>query len=107
MGTPSAVPVMPPKLLVMSERCTPDSISTLGPLEPSPGYGPAVSPGAAATHSSAAVAAVVVEPAVVAPAVVDPGPGSVVQPTASPTAPTPATPNSPRSAARRFITARS
>ena len=36
-GTPSALPVAPPKLLVMSLRTTPLSASTSGPFEPSPG----------------------------------------------------------------------
>ena len=41
-GTPSAtVPVS--MLVVRSERSMPDASSTSGPLEPSPGYGPAVS----------------------------------------------------------------
>ena len=35
----------------------PDSISTFGPLLPSPGYGPAVSCGAAAAHEAASVVA--------------------------------------------------
>ena len=42
-GTPSAVPDSPPKLLRMSLRTTPLVASTLGPLDPSPGYGPSVS----------------------------------------------------------------
>ncbi len=37
MGTPSATPDASPKLLVMSLRTTPLSVSTFGPLEPSPG----------------------------------------------------------------------
>jgi len=41
----------------MSLRTTPLSVSALGPLEPSPGYGPAVSSGI----SSAAVVALGVE----------------------------------------------
>lgn len=44
-GTPAAVPEYAPKLLVMSLRATPDSMRTLGPLLPSPGYGPAISCG--------------------------------------------------------------
>src|SRR6266545_260731 len=44
-GTPSAVPLADPKLERMSLRTMPDWVSTLGPLEPSPGYGPAVSCG--------------------------------------------------------------
>ena len=39
------MPEAPPKLLVMSRRTTPLSVSALGPLEPSPGKGPAVSSG--------------------------------------------------------------
>jgi hypothetical protein len=42
-GTPSAVVVEEPKLERMSLRTMPESSSTLGPLDPSPGYGPAVS----------------------------------------------------------------
>src|SRR5829696_4881882 len=60
-GTPSAVPVMPSKLVVMSLRTTPLSASASGPFEPSPGYGPAVSSGMIV--QSVTVAAV--EPAVV------------------------------------------
>ncbi|WP_249266469.1 MULTISPECIES: hypothetical protein [unclassified Pseudonocardia] len=45
MGTPSAVALPVPKLDRMSLRTTPDSVSTFAPLEPSPGYGPAVSSG--------------------------------------------------------------
>ena len=44
-GTPSAVPVAPPKLERMSERTTPSWPSTSGPFVPSAGYGPAVSSG--------------------------------------------------------------
>lgn len=44
-GTPSALPLAVPKLEVMSLRTTPLSFRTFTPLEPSPGYGPAVSPG--------------------------------------------------------------
>ena len=36
----------------MSERTTPDSVSTLGPLEPSPGKGPAVSSGISPSATS-------------------------------------------------------
>ncbi len=36
-GTPAAVPVDEPKLEVMSLRTMPLSVSTFGPLEPSPG----------------------------------------------------------------------
>jgi hypothetical protein len=43
-GTPSAVPV-DPMLERMSLRTMSASMSTFGPLEPSPGYGPAVSSG--------------------------------------------------------------
>src|SRR3954454_9762150 len=45
MGTPSAVPLDPPKLDRMSRRTMPLCSSTSGPLEPSPGNGPAVSSG--------------------------------------------------------------
>src|SRR5262245_39015523 len=44
-GTPSATPVAEPKLDRMSLRTTPLSASASGPLDPSPGYGPAVSSG--------------------------------------------------------------
>jgi hypothetical protein len=45
IGTPSAVPDEPPKLERMSLRTMPLCSRTSGPLEPSPGYGPAVSSG--------------------------------------------------------------
>src|SRR5918999_4403355 len=45
VGTPSATPEALPKLFVMSPRTTPLSVRTLGPLDPSPGNGPAVSSG--------------------------------------------------------------
>ena len=45
VGTPSAVPDADPMLLRMSLRTTSASVSTFGPLDPSPGYGPAVSSG--------------------------------------------------------------
>ena len=44
-GTPSATVVDEPKLEVMSARTIPLSERTSGPLEPSPGNGPAVSSG--------------------------------------------------------------
>jgi hypothetical protein len=44
-GTPVALVVLAPKLEVMSLRTMPLSVSTLVPLEPSPGYGPDVSSG--------------------------------------------------------------
>ena len=44
-ATPSAVPERPAKLERMSLRTTPVWLRTLAPLEPSPGYGPAVSSG--------------------------------------------------------------
>src|SRR6187549_454814 len=47
-GTPSAVPLRPPKLERMSLRTTPEVVSTLGPFDPSPGNGPAVSFGTSA-----------------------------------------------------------
>src|SRR5262245_1615452 len=43
-GTPRATPA-PMRLVRMSWRTTPFWLSTLGPFEPSPGYGPAVSVG--------------------------------------------------------------
>ena len=53
-GTPSAVPEDAPKLDVMSLRTMPLSVSTLGPLEPSPGNGPAVSSGITGAQATAA-----------------------------------------------------
>lgn len=44
-GTPAAVPLRPAKLARMSPRTTPLWLSTVGPFEPSAGYGPAVSSG--------------------------------------------------------------
>jgi hypothetical protein len=44
-GTPSATPVAEPMLERRSLRTMSASVSTLGPLEPSPGNGPAVSSG--------------------------------------------------------------
>ena len=44
-GMPAALVVLEPKLEVMSLRTMPLSVSTFAPLEPSPGYGPAVSSG--------------------------------------------------------------
>src|SRR5262245_31611044 len=44
-GTPSATPLAEPMLRVMSERTTPSWVRMFGPLEPSPGNGPAVSSG--------------------------------------------------------------
>jgi hypothetical protein len=43
VGTPAATVVEVPKLDVMSLRTMPLSVSTFGPFDPSPGYGPAVS----------------------------------------------------------------
>ena len=39
----------------MSLRTTPEETSTLGPLEPSPGYGPGVSAGAVFAQAASAV----------------------------------------------------
>jgi hypothetical protein len=47
-GTPSAVVVEDLKLERMSLRTIPESSSTLGPFDPSPGKGPAVSSGTSA-----------------------------------------------------------
>src|SRR4029453_10512741 len=44
-GTPSATPDADPKLLVMSLRTIPLSVRMLPPVDPSPGWGPAVSSG--------------------------------------------------------------
>src|SRR4051812_32489898 len=57
-GTPSAFPLAEPKLLVMSVRTTPDTVSTSGPLDPSPGNGPAVSSGIVSQLAADATAAV-------------------------------------------------
>src|SRR3954447_14121464 len=46
-GTPLASVRLVPKLRRMSWRTMPESSSTSGPLDPSPGYGPAVSVGTA------------------------------------------------------------
>ncbi len=40
----------------MSLRTTPDSMRTFGPFDPSPGYGPAVSAGAAVAQEAASLA---------------------------------------------------
>ena len=68
-GTPSAVPDAEPKLVVMSLRTMPLSVSTLTPFEPSAGNGPPVSSGISASCRRRAVppvAAVVVAAAVLA-----------------------------------------
>src|SRR5215213_2028494 len=44
-GTPPALPLIPAKLDRMSDLTTPVDVSTVGPFEPSPGYGPSVSCG--------------------------------------------------------------
>ena len=56
-GTPVAVPENSPKLERMSLRTTPLSVSTSGPLEPSPGNGPAVSSGMTAQVAPVVAAA--------------------------------------------------
>lgn len=53
-GTPSAFVVEVPKLDEISCRTTPEASSTFGPLEPSPGKGPAVSAGISTPHSAMA-----------------------------------------------------
>src|SRR5690349_1858563 len=55
-GMPVAFVVDVPKLEVMSDRTIPLWFSTLGPLEPSPGNGPAVSSGITAQLASPVVA---------------------------------------------------
>ena len=71
-GTPSAVPLMPAKLDLMSLRTAPVSGSTFGPFEPSPGNGPAVSSGTLAAHTAPPpVVPVPVVPVPVVPVVVD------------------------------------
>jgi hypothetical protein len=52
VGTPSAVVVDEPKLERMSERTMPDWLSTLSPLVPFAGKGPAVSEGMTAQASA-------------------------------------------------------
>src|SRR6266511_4957725 len=53
-GTPSAVPLAPPKLDRMSLRTTPLWLRTSGPFDPPPGYGPAVSSGIGSQLAAAA-----------------------------------------------------
>ena len=53
-GTPAAVPLDDPKLGRMSWRTTPLWSRTSGPLEPSPGKGPAVSSGISAQLAAVA-----------------------------------------------------
>ncbi|HEU4896598.1 MAG TPA: hypothetical protein VFX88_03375 [Actinomycetota bacterium] len=69
-GTPSAVVVEDPTLERMSLRTIPESSSTLGPFDPSPGNGPAVSSGTTARSPPPADEEEVVapEPEPVAPA---------------------------------------
>ena len=55
-GTPVAVVVELPKLERMSWRTTPLCSRMSGPLEPSPGYGPAVSSGMSAQLAASALA---------------------------------------------------
>ncbi len=55
-GTPVATVVLVPNDDVMSLRTTPLWLSTSGPFEPSPGYGPAVSSGISVVQSAAATA---------------------------------------------------
>src|SRR5256885_2009988 len=59
VGTPVAVPLSEPKLLVRSLRTMPSWVSTFGPFEPSPGYGPAVSSGIASDTSTLELAMLV------------------------------------------------
>ena len=53
MGTPVAVPLASPKLVRMSLRTIPLSVSTFGPFVPSPGNGPPVSSGIAVVAPAA------------------------------------------------------
>ncbi|MCC8246628.1 hypothetical protein [Saccharothrix luteola] len=55
-GTSSAVREPVPKLVRMSLRTMPEMVTTFGALEPSPGYGPAVSCGITSPHSADAEA---------------------------------------------------
>src|SRR5437868_13889869 len=59
-GTPSAIPARPAKLDRMSFRTTPLRPSTLGPFDPSPGYGPCVSSGIRLLHDDVPPAGAVV-----------------------------------------------
>src|SRR5689334_22611126 len=68
-GTPAAVPLMPAKLDRISLRTTPLDVSTFGPFDPSPGYGPSVSCGTRA-HVAVDVTGVVAVVVVVVDAVV-------------------------------------
>src|SRR5215217_7696391 len=56
-GTPLATPDAEPKLDRMSLRTMPLWVRTSGPLDPSPGYGPAVSCGISVLQLAAPVAA--------------------------------------------------
>src|SRR4051794_41754689 len=67
-----------PKLDVMSERTTPDSESTSGPLEASPGYGPTVSSGITVQSVEVPVVPTAVE-ALARGGVSDPAPPAVPQ----------------------------
>src|SRR5213076_2148282 len=69
-GTPWARPLAEPKLGRMSRRTIPLWVSTLGPFDPSPGKGPAVSSGMGVAVSPAAVAGVVAAVVAVVAAVV-------------------------------------
>src|SRR4029079_1862731 len=61
-GTPAATPPADPKLDRMSRRTTPLSVRTSGPLEPSPGNGPAVSLGIVEHAASDPVAVFLPDP---------------------------------------------
>jgi hypothetical protein len=69
-GTPAALPLMPAKLDLMSPRTTPDELNTVGPFDPSAGYGPSVSSGMR-LHVALDVGGVVVAVVVVAAALLD------------------------------------
>ena len=113
-GTPAAVVVDEPKLDRMSDRTIPESSRTLTPLDPSPGYGPAVSSSTsvrvpAASEEALEVPLEVLEVLEVPldvvdeePVAVDPVP--VLQAASAARAPTP--PRTP-SARRRFMVPRS
>ncbi len=69
-GTPSATPDALPMLDVMSLRTTPLSLSTSGPLEPSPGNGPPVSLGMVSQATDSTLSVVTAASVVAAAAVV-------------------------------------
>src|SRR5215207_5657781 len=98
---PSATPDADPKLLVMSLRTMPDSVSTFGPFDPSPGYGPPVSSGIASTSVAELDAEDEAEGVLEVPADVPPLDGLVEPPELLSSAAHPATTARPAPARRR------